>query len=67
MLPYCWEVGVLIGQVVEICKILNTPWSKVFQLEDSDTICIGTVEFLQVLMALRTWDRVKAAAWWSRL
>ena len=39
VLPYCWEVGVLIGQVVEVSEILNTPWSQVFQLEDSDTIC----------------------------
>ena len=36
VLPYCWEVGVLIGQVLEVSEILKTSWSQVFQLEDID-------------------------------
>ena len=39
MLPYCREVGVLVGQVEEVSEVLDCPWSQVLQLEDGQTIC----------------------------
>ena len=32
VLPYCWEVGVLIEQVVEVSKIMNTPLLELISL-----------------------------------
>ena len=29
----------LIGEVEEVCEVLDTPWSQVLQLKNSETIC----------------------------
>ena len=54
MLPSCWEVEVLIGQVVKVSEILNAPWSQVFQLEDSDIMCTWGSRVLASFDGLRT-------------
>ena len=41
MLPDCWQVSVLIGEVEEGCEIFNAQWSQMLELVDCESICTG--------------------------